>query len=186
MLALAALVVAVPASAQLTPPPQQQGSGQILQDMADAVFQEIEKKAIEDYYDLIPNPPTTKGGTDERNAKQRGKGDNEDARHGEKHGKNHESDDDGDKHRKKDKDGKGRGAGLPPGLAKRDQLPPGLAKRGNRLPAGLAKADLPPDLEERLPPLPDNIERVVVDSDVLLIQKGTNLILDVIEGVIRN
>ena len=73
---------------------------------------------------------------------------------------------------------------MPPGLAKRDQLPPGLAKRGNRLPPDLMKSDLPPELEASLPKLPNNVERVVVDTDVLLVQKGTDLILDVIERII--
>ena len=80
--------------------------------------------------------------------------------------------------------GKGRDNGLPPGLAKRDQLPLGLAKRGNRLPPDLMKSDLPPELEASLPKLPNNVERVVVDTDVLLVQKGTDLILDVIERII--
>ena len=90
------------------------------------------------------------------------------------------------KGKEKDKSakGKGHGNGLLPGLAKRDQLPPGLAKRGNRLPPGLMKSDLPTDLEETLPKLPDNVERVVVDTDILLVQKGTDLILDVMEGIL--
>jgi len=48
------------------------------------------------------------------------------------------------------------------------------------------KSDLPPALESKLPPLPDNVERVAIDSDILLIEKGTNMILDVIEGVLIN
>ena len=46
------------------------------------------------------------------------------------------------------------------------------------------KSDLPTDLEETLPKLPDNVERVVVDTDILLVQKGTDLILDVMEGIL--
>ena len=45
--------------------------------------------------------------------------------------------------------------------------------------------DLPPDLENKLGDLPKNVERVIVDDDVLLVQKGTDLILDVLEGVIK-
>ncbi len=48
------------------------------------------------------------------------------------------------------------------------------------------KSDLPPELESKLPPLPDNVERVAIDADILLIEKGTGVILDVIEGVLRN
>lgn len=83
--------------------------------------------------------------------------------------------------------GKGKGQGksgeLPPGLAKRDGLPPGLAKRES-LPPGLAKRSLPDDLETRLGPPPDGTERVIVDNDVLLIEKGTEILLDVITDVI--
>ncbi len=43
----------------------------------------------------------------------------------------------------------------------------------------------PPDLENKLGDLPKNVERVIVDDDVLLVQKGTDLIPDVIEGVIK-
>lgn len=145
------LLGTLPADAQSTPPTQ--GSRGVIGDIADIVFNEVERRAIEEYYDRVPVA---------RN----------------------EDDDKG----KKDKSwkGKGRGDGLPPGLAKRDQLPPGLAKRGNRLPPGLMKGDLPQDLESRLPPLPRNVERVIVDTDVLLIEKGTDIILDVLKGVITN
>lgn len=80
--------------------------------------------------------------------------------------------------------------GLPPGLAKRGgNLPPGLQKkleRDGELPPGLQKRmePLPVDLDRRLPRLPDNWQRVVVERDVILIDRRTNRILDVIEGVI--
>lgn len=140
---------------------QSQGANQVLGDIADIVFKEVEKRAIEEYYKRFPVGDTASTETDDSEAKK-DKG-------------------------KKDKSakGKGRGNGLPPGLAKRDQLPPGLAKRGNQLPPGLMKSDLPPDLEKQLPKLPDNVERVVVDSDVLLVQRGTDLILDVLKGVLK-
>lgn len=81
---------------------------------------------------------------------------------------------------------KGNKGGLPPGLAKRDRLPPGLQKqldRNGRLPPGLARRALPADLESRLPERTDS-ERVIVDNDVVLIQKGTDLVLDVIRDVV--
>ena len=156
---LTALALAVPAHAQSTPP-SQSGSGSVGRDIADIVFKEFEKRAIEEFYKQVPGARPEEEKEDEREGKK-DKG-------------------------KKDKGakGNGRGNGLPPGLAKRDQLPPGLAKRGNRLPPGLMKSDLPPELESKLPDLPENVERVVVDDDVLLVQKGTDLILDVLEGVL--
>lgn len=83
--------------------------------------------------------------------------------------------------------GKGKSDELPPGLAKREELPPGLARqlreRGT-LPPGLAKRDLPEDLDSRLPePEPDE-QRVIVDDDVVLIDKTTQEIIDIIEGVV--
>jgi len=140
---------------------QSEGANQVLGDIADIVFKEVEKRAIEEYYKRVPGGDTASTETEDSEVKK-SKG-------------------------KKDKSAKGkeRGNGLPPGLAKRDQLPPGLAKRGNLLPPGLMKSDLPPDLEKQLPKLPDDLERVVVDNDVLLVQRGTDLILDVIKGVLK-
>lgn len=158
LLALLGAFSITQALAQSTPPSQGTGSGGIIGDIADIVFKEAEKRVIEEYYDRVPGSKPT-------------------------------DDEERDKSGKKAKDkgakNKGRGNGLPPGLAKRDQLPPGLAKRGNQLPPGLMKGDLPPDLENKLGDLPKNVERVIVDDDVLLVQKGTDLILDVIEGVIK-
>lgn len=80
--------------------------------------------------------------------------------------------------------------GLPPGLAKRgDNLPPGLQKklaRDGQLPPGLQKRvePLPIDLDRQLPRLPENWQRVVVERDVILIDRRTNRILDIIENVI--
>jgi len=80
--------------------------------------------------------------------------------------------------------------GLLPGLAKRGgDLPPGLQKkleRDGHLPPALQKRvePLPVDLDRRLPRLPENWARVVVERDVILIDRRTNRILDVIENVI--
>ncbi len=85
-------------------------------------------------------------------------------------------------HGKMKKNGKGKG--LPPGLAKRQQLPPGLQKhldeRGT-LPPGLAKRDLPPDLQASLPQRIDE-ELVIVDDDVVLVERATSVVLDMILG----
>ena len=85
---------------------------------------------------------------------------------------------------------KGKSKGLPPGLAKRGgNLPPGLQKhieKNGQLPPGLQKRlePLPTDLSRELPRLPDYWERVIVDRDVILLDRRTNRILDVIEDVI--
>lgn len=100
----------------------------------------------------------------------------EDDRHKGKHKKN-----------KKWKKGKGKHKGMPPGLAKRGgDLPPGLAKKGGRLPPGLQKRAFPRELISRLPPPPPNAERVIVDNQILLLELGTHLVLDVIELAIHH
>jgi len=84
----------------------------------------------------------------------------------------------------------GPSKGLPPGLAKRGgKLPPGLQKhldKNGTLPPGLQKRlePLPRDLNARLPGLPDYWERVILERDVILLDRRTNRILDIIENVI--
>ncbi len=78
--------------------------------------------------------------------------------------------------------------GLPPGLAKKKELPPGLAKQLEKkgtLPPGLAKRNLPRDLESKLPGRKSIFERIIVDEDILLIEKGTEIILDILRGAAR-
>ena len=88
------------------------------------------------------------------------------------------------------KGNKSKKKGLPPGLAKRGgNLPPGLRKkldRDGKLPPGLQKRlePLPTDLTSRLPRLPDYWERVILERDVILIDRRSNRILDIIENVI--
>ena len=77
----------------------------------------------------------------------------------------------------------GKSKEMPPGLARKNTLPPGLAKQlvqNGTLPPGLAKRSLPPDLIIQLPSRPDWQEIVIVDDKVLLIQRATNLILDIL------
>lgn len=84
--------------------------------------------------------------------------------------------------------GKGKSNQMPPGLAKRKHLPPGLQKHLEKfgtLPPGLAKRDLPPDLLSTLPPPHAGTIRQIVGSDVVLLQEGTNIILDILEGVLK-
>jgi len=77
--------------------------------------------------------------------------------------------------------------GLPPGLAKRQHLPPGLQKhiaRTGRLPPGLEKRRLPGDLRSLLP-IRSGQDYRVVGNDIVLIEIATELILDVMQGVLR-
>ncbi len=87
--------------------------------------------------------------------------------------------------------GSGRGRGkskqMPPGLAKRQTLPPGLAmqiQRNGVLPPGLAKRNLPSGLSSRLPALPPGQQRFIVGNDVVLVERATGLILDVLRGAL--
>jgi hypothetical protein len=60
--------------------------------------------------------------------------------------------------------------------AKRDgQLPPTLQKRLEPLPV---------DLDRRLTRLPEYYQRVILEQDVILLDRRTNRILDIIENVI--
>lgn len=73
---------------------------------------------------------------------------------------------------------------LPPGQAKKGRIPPGFqAKQGAYLPAGYGDP-LPDAVVLRLPARP-GYERVVVGSDVLLMETATRMIVDVLSGGIR-
>jgi hypothetical protein len=80
------------------------------------------------------------------------------------------------------------GKTLPPGLAKKDKLPPGLqrhiAKYGE-LPPGLEGRRLAPELEKTLSRLPDGFVRLQVGGDVILLNKKTRVVLDVIWDVMQ-
>ncbi len=74
----------------------------------------------------------------------------------------------------------GSSKGLPPPglqkhLDKNGTLPPGLQKR---------LEPLPQDLDSRLPGLPEYWERVILERDVILLDRRTNRILDIIENII--
>ena len=75
---------------------------------------------------------------------------------------------------------KGKGnKGLPPGIAMK-------LERGGTLPPGIAKRDLPANLASKLPNRTDGAVRQIIGDDVVLIERGTNLILDIIRDVARN
>lgn len=86
---------------------------------------------------------------------------------------------------------------LPPGLAKRGgDLPPGLAKRGGDLPPGLSRGDvvtpkheavmlpLPPELEIKLPPPPHEVIRRILGHDIVMIDKQSKKVLDVMRDAL--
>jgi len=67
----------------------------------------------------------------------------------------------------------GKSNKTPPGLAKRDTLPPGLQGRL-----------LPRELETRLTALPVAQVRVIVGRDIVLMQRETRVVLDILYGAI--
>ncbi len=74
--------------------------------------------------------------------------------------------------------GRGRGGGLPPGLQM--QL-----ERNGTLPPGLAKRELPPGLQKKLGNAPPGTERIIAGNDMVLLEKATGKILDVIVDVLK-
>ena len=82
---------------------------------------------------------------------------------------------------------KGKKKGLPPGLAKKEKLPPGLERqlqRNGTLPPGLAKRELPEDLDQQLPEPAEGFERTIVENAVVLVEKATGRIADIIQDVV--
>ena len=83
------------------------------------------------------------------------------------------------------------GSGLPPGLAKRNgNLPPGLEKqleRNGTLPPGLQKKlqPCPVEITRELPPLPPDYQRSVIGAHIVVFNKNTNIIIDVMKDVVR-
>jgi hypothetical protein len=78
---------------------------------------------------------------------------------------------------------------LPPGLAKRRRLPPGLERQlyiNGSLPPGLEKRtySLPLDLERSLPKLPKGVVRVVIGVDVVLLDRNSKSVLDIVRRVL--
>ena len=84
-----------------------------------------------------------------------------------------------------------RSSGLPPGLAKRGgNLPPGLEKqleRNGTLPPGLQKKlqPCPVELERELPPLPADYHRAVIGASIVILNRHTNVIVDIMKDVVR-
>ncbi len=90
----------------------------------------------------------------------------------------------GDRERREAYDWYSRQSSLPPGLAKKDRLPPGLEKqlvRRGTLPPGLQKKIMPcpPELVRYLPAPPPGTAHVVVGGHIVLLNRKTNVIVDV-------
>jgi hypothetical protein len=85
----------------------------------------------------------------------------------------------------------GRNSNLPPGLAKRGgDLPPGLQKhleRNGTLPPGLQKRlePCPVELERQLPPLEAGYSRGVIGAHVVIYNRSTNVIVDIMKDVVH-
>ena len=84
-----------------------------------------------------------------------------------------------------------RYSNLPPGLAKRGgNLPPGLQKhleRDGQLPPGLQKRvePFPDELERRLPRLPNQYSHVTLSVNILILDRRTQRIMDIVRDVLR-
>jgi hypothetical protein len=84
-----------------------------------------------------------------------------------------------------------RSSGLPPGLAKRNgNLPPGLEKqleRNGTLPPGLQKKlrPCPVEVERRLPPLTEEYRRGVIGAHIVVFNRNTSVIVDVMKDVVH-
>src|SRR5258708_23298016 len=83
------------------------------------------------------------------------------------------------------------GSGLPHGLPKRNgDLPPGLEKqlqRNGTLPPGLEKKlqPCPVEITRQLPPLPADYQRSVIGASIVVFNRKTNIVVDVMADVVR-
>jgi len=57
-------------------------------------------------------------------------------------------------------------------------------ERNGSLPPGLAKRNLPTDLESELPDVAENLERTIVENAIVLVEKATGRIVDIIKDVV--
>ncbi len=147
-------------------------------DLTEVIFQEVEKRLIREYFASRNSGTADSRDSHEQYRKGKGKA-GKGAKRGPKSGKGYHK----KRHGKKEKHKRGK-KGQPPGLGKKRGLPPGLAKR-KRLPPGLAKRALPADLDHNLPAAPEGTERVIIDNNVVLVQKATGLVLDILLDAVK-
>lgn len=197
--ALTACLLAGEANAQQTAPPPPYASSSssgVLQKIGEAVFSAVEKKAIEEFFGHSATPTERVIIDTARTVIRSATGQPSPQSAGQTSQVEKDDDDDSSwkkkKHKHKNKGrgkskGRGKQKGLPPGLARRGELPPGLQKRAAKygsLPPGSAKRELPTDLAAKLPPPTPGTERMVAGSDVVLIDRATNVVLDVLYDVV--
>lgn len=80
-----------------------------------------------------------------------------------------------------------KGKKTPPGLAKKRKLPRGLhkqIKKNGQLPPGLQGRGLPGDLNGRLSSPPEGYVRLVIEHDIVLMNKKTGIVADVMVGIV--
>ncbi len=75
---------------------------------------------------------------------------------------------------------------LPPGLAKRDRLPPGLERQlvvNGELPPGLQREihPCPREILGYLPPPPPDTEHVLIGGQIVLWNRNTHVVLDIMK-----
>jgi Ni/Co efflux regulator RcnB len=113
--------------------------------------------------------------------------------HGKGHGRGHDRDDDREYARAYYHDEHHRAAEewyskhrdhLPPGLAKKGGMPPGLAKklgRGYYIEPEYRRYvyAVPVDLEHRLPPPPRDCRHAIVAGRIVLMNRNTNMVVDI-------
>lgn len=76
--------------------------------------------------------------------------------------------------------------GYPPGLAKQGKIPPGHAMKlrmGQPFPPEYSWRPLPRELEGRLSPLPDGYARVIVGTDIGILNLRTRVVVDLLEDL---
>ena len=161
------------------------------QNTSDMIFSEIEKRVIKDYFGVDPNRQTTNQNrmpdwAEREQVRDDDRDDDEDR--GDKKNKNKKNKDKKNKNKSEGKS-KGKSKDMPYGLSKRESLPPGLQKqfdKNGRLPQGLAKRNLPTELQSKLITRPSEQEVTIVDNDVVLLDKVSGVVLDVIYDVVVN
>jgi len=75
---------------------------------------------------------------------------------------------------------------MPPGLAKKNWSHPGVQnylRKGSRLPEYLDRIPLPEDLEGQLSKHPKGYVRVKVGGDIVLMDKKTEVVIDIVRDI---
>lgn len=176
---------------QTPPPPRNQTPGApAIEQIGQILFDTAERQAIEIFYKALPENTAGEIIKDVMNSTLANQSVADTADEDERNaiGKKPKKHKAKNKKKRQNKgNGKGKSKKTPPGLAKRASLPPGLQKqldKNGTLPKGLAKRELPSELESQLPPEKQGTDRVVAGNDVVLIHKATGVVLDILKDVI--